>query len=46
MEGLILRILRYANSKCFCLRSNLSNDDIISAQNPSLKMGIDFRHLV
>ena len=45
-EGLILRILRYANSKCFCLRSNLSNDDIISAQNPGLKMGIDFRDLV
>ena len=46
MEGLILRILRYANSKCFSLRSNLSNDDIISAQNPGLKMGIDFRDLV
>ena len=45
-EGLILRILRYANSKCFSLRSNLSNDDIISAQNPGLKMGIDFRDLV
>ena len=45
-EGLILRILRYANSKCFCLRSNPSNDDIISAQNPGLKMGIDFRDLV
>ena len=46
MEGLILRILRYANSKCFSLRSNLSNDDIISAQNPGLKMGIDFRDVV
>ena len=46
MEGLILIILRYANSKCFCSRSNLSNDDIISTQNPGLKMGIDFRDLV
>ena len=41
MEGLILRILGYANSKCFCLRSNLSNDDIISAQNPGLKTGVE-----
>ena len=27
----------------FCLRSNLSNDNIISAQRPGLKTGMDFR---
>ena len=30
----------------FCLRSNLSNDDIISAKRPGLKTGMDFRGLV
>ena len=30
----------------FCLRSNLSNDDIISAYRPGLKTGLDFRGLV
>ena len=30
----------------FGLRSNLSNDDIISAQRPGLKTGMDFRGLV
>ena len=30
----------------FCLRSNLSNDDIISAYGPGLKTGVDFRGLV
>ena len=29
-----------------CLRSNLNNDNIISAQRPFLKMGMDFRGLV
>ena len=33
-----------ANSKwIFCLRSNLSNDNIISAKRPDLKTGMDFR---
>ena len=30
----------------FCLRSSLSNDDIISAYRPGLKTGVDFRGLV
>ena len=30
----------------FCLRSNLSNDNIISAQRLGLKTGMDFRVLV
>ena len=30
----------------FCLRSNLSNDDIISAKRPGLETGMDFRGLV
>ena len=29
-----------------CLRSNLSNDNIISALRPGLKTGMDFRFLV
>ena len=36
---------KYANSKwieeCFCLRSNLSNDNIISAKRPGLKTGME-----
>ena len=38
---------KYANSKwiwrIFCLRSNPSNDNIISAKRPGLKTGMDFR---
>ena len=30
----------------FCLRSNLSNDNIISALKPGLKTSMDFRGLV
>ena len=30
----------------FCFRSNLKNDDIISAKRPGLKTGMDFRGLV
>ena len=30
----------------FCLRSNLSNDDMISAQRAGLKTGMDFRGMV
>ena len=30
----------------FCLRCNLSNDNIISAWRPGLKTGMDFRGLV
>ena len=41
---------KHANSKWFdefvCLRSNLSNDDISSAQRPGLKTRMDFRGLV
>ena len=41
---------KYANSKwiwrIFCLRSNLGNDNIISANRPGLKTGMDFRGLV
>ena len=41
---------KYANSKWFeeffCLRSNLSNDDIISTYRPGLKIGVDFSGLV
>ena len=29
-----------------CLHSNLSNDNIISAERPGLKTGMDFRGLV
>ena len=29
-----------------CFRSNLSNDNTISAQRPGLKTGMDFRDLV
>ena len=41
----------YANSKwveefSVCLRSNLSNDNIISAQRSGLKTGMNFRSLV
>ena len=32
--------------KFFGLHSNLSNDNIISAQRPGLKTGMDFRGLV
>ena len=32
--------------RIFCLPSNLSNDDIISAYRPGLKTGLDFRGLV
>ena len=30
----------------FCLRYNLSNDNIISAYKPGLKTGMDFKGLV
>ena len=44
------KIEKYANSKLiwiiFCLRYNLSNDNIISTWNPGLKTGTDFRRLV
>ena len=30
----------------FCLRSYLGNDDIISAERPGLKTGMDFSGLV
>ena len=33
-------------NRIFCVRSNLSNDNIISAQRPGLKTGMDFRGLV
>ena len=38
--------IRNAFEKIFCLRSNLSNDDIISAERPGLKTGMDFMGLV
>ena len=38
--------IRNAFEKNFCLRSNLSNDDIISAERPGLKTGMDFMGLV
>ena len=33
-------------NKFFGVRSNLSNDDIISAKRPGLKTGMDLRGLV
>ena len=38
--------IRNAFEQIFCLRSNLSNDDIISAERPGLKTRVDFRGLV
>ena len=38
--------IRNGLEEFFCLRSNLSNDNIISAQRPGLKMGMDFRGVV
>ena len=38
--------IRNALKKIFCLRSNLSNDDIISAERLGLKTGMDFMGLV
>ena len=35
--------IRNAFEECFCLRSNLSRNDIISAKRPGLKTGMDFR---
>ena len=35
--------VRNAFEECFCLRSNLSRNDIISAKRPGLKTGVDFR---
>ena len=37
--------IRNAFEELFSLRSNLRNDDIISAQRPGLKTGMDFRGL-
>ena len=34
--------IRNGFEEFFCLRSNLSNDNIISAQGPGLKSGMDF----
>ena len=33
--------IRYTLEEFFCLRSNLSNDDIISALRPGLKSGVE-----
>ena len=38
--------IRNGFEEYFCLSSNLSNDDIISAWGPGLKMRMDFRGLV
>ena len=38
--------IRSGFEELFCLRSKLSNDNIISAQRPDLKTGMDFRGLV
>ena len=38
--------IRNALEKFFCLRSNLSNDGIISAERPGLETGMDFMGLV
>ena len=38
--------IRNAFEYSSCLRSNLSNDSIISALRPGLKTGMDFRGLV
>ena len=38
--------LRNGFEELFCLRSNLGNDNIISAWRPGLKTGMDFRGLV
>ena len=38
--------IRNGFEEFFCLRSGLSNDDIISASRPGLKTGMDFRGLV
>ena len=35
--------IRNAFEECFCLRSNLSRNDIVSAKRPVLKTGMDFR---
>ena len=37
--------IQNAFEEFYCLRSNPSNDDIISALRPGLKTGIDFRGL-
>ena len=33
--------IRNAFEEIFCLRSNLSNDEIISAERPGLKTGVE-----
>ena len=38
--------IRNGIEEFFCLRSNLSNDRIISAKRPGLQTGMDFRGLV
>ena len=38
--------IRHGFEEFFCLRSNLSNDGIISALRPDLKTSMDFRGLV
>ena len=38
--------IRNGFEEFFCLRSNLSNDNIVSAKRPGLKTGMDFRGLV
>ena len=38
--------IRNGFEEFFCLRSNLSNDIIISAERPGLKTGMDFRGMV
>ena len=40
--------MRFRNGfeEFFCVRSNLGDDNIISAQRPGLKTGMDFRGLV
>ena len=38
--------IRNVFEEFICLRSNLNNENIISAERPGLKTGMDFRGLV
>ena len=38
--------IRNGFEEFFCLPSNLSNDNIVSAERPGLKTGMDFRGMV
>ena len=44
--GVYERIYRFNSKRVFSLRSNLSDDNIISAYKRGLRTGMDFRGLV